>query len=539
MAKDIKFDIEARDGLKRGVDALANAVKVTHGVKGRNVAIKHANGSIQITKDGVTVAESIDLLNPLENMGAQMVKEVASKTDDLAGDGTTTATVLAQGIVSEGLKNLAAGANPMDLKRGIDKAVEAVVTELKINSQDVGEKVEQIATISANNDEVIGKLIGDAFTRVGKSGIITLGETSGVETYVDVVEGMQFDRGYLSPYFVTNPNNMSVEFENPLIFLTEDKISSMNEIIEMLGEAHKTGRPILLIADDIKEDVITTLAANKIKNGVQICAIKAPEYGENRKAVLEDIAILTGGVVISEDRGNPITPNVMNMLGECEKITITKDTVLFVNGFGKEVSISERKDFIYNSIKTASGKEKEDLELRLAKLSGGVAVIYVGAKSEVELSEKKDRVKDALHATKAAIAEGIVAGGGVALLRARNVLKTQSFGNQDIETGVNIVFKAVELPLKTIMDNAGLESSIILSRVLEGEERDFGYDAKTDQYVNMVKAGIIDPTKVTRTALENAASVAGMILTTECVLIDIPEPTINNVPMIPPSNNWF
>lgn len=539
MAKYIKFDIEARNGLKIGVDALANAVKVTLGVKGRNVAIKRGDGSIQVTKDGVTVAKEVELLNPIENMGAQMVKEVASKTDDLAGDGTTTATILTQAIVAEGLKNVTAGANPMDLKRGIDKAVEAIVGELKKNSQDVGDKIEQIATISANNDEVIGKLIGDAFLKVGKSGIITLGETSGIDTYVDVVEGMQFDRGYLSPYFVTNPEKMEVEFENPFIFLSEDKISSMNEIIEMLGEVHKLGRPLLLIADDIKEDVITTLAANKIKNGVQIAVIKAPEYGENRKSVLEDIAILTRGKVISEEKGNPITPNVMNMLGECEKITISKENVLFVGGAGTTEDISARKDFIKNNINTTSaGREKEMLEMRLAKLTGGVAVIYVGGNSEVEIGEKKDRVQDALCATKAAVEEGIVAGGGVALLRARNILKTKSFGNHDIETGVNIVFKAVEIPLKTIMENAGLESSVILARVLEGE-RDFGYNAKTDKYVDMIEAGIIDPTKVTRTALENAASVAGMILTTECVLIDIPEPIVNNVPMTPPSNSWF
>lgn len=534
MAKEIKFNIEARNGLKRGVDKLANAVKQTLGVKGRNVAIGRSDGSIQITKDGVTVAREIELSDPLENMGAQMVKEVASKTNDLAGDGTTTATVLAQAIVSEGLKNIAAGANPMDLKRGIDKAVEAVVAELKVISQGVGDKIEQIATVSANNDEVIGKLIGDAFKRVGKNGVITLEEAKGTDTYVDVVEGMQFDRGYLSPYFVTNPEKMEIEFENPLILLIEDKISSMDEIIELLNQVHQTGRPILIIADDVKQDVITTLAANKIKNGVKVAAIKAPEYGENRKAILEDIAILTCGTIISEEKGNPITPNIMNMLGECEKIVITNESTLFVGGKG---DTSYRKDFIKNKIESSeAGREKEMLEMRLAKLTGGVAVVYVGANSEVEMKEKKDRVEDALNATKAAVQEGIVAGGGVALLRARNILKTQTFGNQDIETGVNIIYKAVEVPLKTIMQNAGLEGSVILSKVLEGE-RDFGYNAKTDEYVDMLKAGIIDPTKVTRTALENAASVAGMILTTEVAMFDIPE-TMVDVPMAQPNTSW-
>ena len=542
MAKDIKFNIEAREGLRRGVDKLANAVKVTLGVKGRNVTIKHPNGTMQVTKDGVTVAKSIDLLDPLENMGAQMVKEVASKTDDLAGDGTTTATVLAQAIVSEGLKNVTAGTNPMDLKRGIDKAVEAIVKELKKNSQDVGDRISQIATISANNDKVIGELIGKAFLKVGKNGIITLGETSGVETYVDVVEGMQFDRGYLSPYFITNLEKMEVEFEKPLIFISEDKISSINEIVELLGEAHKLGRPILLIADDIKEDVITILAANKYRNGVQVCAIKAPGYGENRKNILEDIAILSGGTVISEEKGNPITPNVMNMLGECESITITKDSVLFVKGLGKEEAISARKDFIKNNISLSTGQEKEDLELRLAKLTGGVAVIYVGAKSEVELSEKKDRVQDALYATKAAVEEGIVAGGGVALIRAREVLESLDTGDFGSNLGIDIVYKAVELPLRTIMENAGLEGSIILSKIIEGKNQygiNFGYDAKIDQYVDMLENGIIDPTKVTRTALENASSVAGMILTTECALIDIPEPKQEVAPIAKNPNSWF
>lgn len=537
MAKDIKFDVEARNGLKRGVDKLANAVKVTLGVKGRNVAIKHEDGSIQVTKDGVTVSKNVELQDLLENMGAQMVKEVAARTNDLAGDGTTTATVLAQAIISEGLKNVAAGANPIDLKRGIDKAVEVIVTRLKENSVDVQDNIEKVATISANNDTVIGKLIGDAFEKVGKNGVITLEEAKGTDTYVDVVEGMQFDRGYLSPYFVTNPEKMEVEFENPFILLTEDKISSIDEIVDLLGQIHNMGRPILIVAEDVKQDVITTLAANKIRNNVKVAAIKAPEYGENRKAVLEDIAILTGGVVFSEEKGRPLTPNVINSLGECEKVVITNETTLFVGGKGAEGDVYERKDFIKNQISSLTGKEKEMAELRLAKLTGGVAVIYVGANSEVELGEKKDRVEDALNATKAAVEEGIVAGGGVALLRARTNLKNISTDNADEKLGISIICKAAEAPLRIIMENAGLESSIILGEVVRGKGN-FGYNAKVDEYVDMLDEGIIDPTKVTRTALENAASVAGMILTTECVLIDIPEPS-TEIPVVQPSRGFL
>lgn len=537
MTKDIKFDTEARNGLKSGVDKLANAVKVTLGVKGRNVAIKYADGSIGVTKDGVTVAKEVELQNPLENMGAQMVKEVASRTNDTAGDGTTTATVLAQAIVSEGLKNVTAGASPTDLKRGIDKAVESIVSELKGISIDVGDNIEQIATISANNDPVIGKLIGDAFVKVGKNGVITLEEAKGTETYVDVVEGMQFDRGYLSPYFVTNPEKMEIEFENPFILLTEDKISSIDEIVETLTQVHAMGRPILIVADDVKQDVLTTLAANKIRNNVKVAAIKAPEYGENRKAVLEDIAILTGGVVFSEEKGRPFTPNILNMLGECERVTITGDTTLFVGGKGSEADVYDRKEIIKSQISTLTGKEKEMAELRLAKLTGGVAVIYVGANSEVETGEKKDRVEDALNATKAAVEEGIVAGGGVALLRARINLKNVLCNTSDEKLGANIVYKAVEAPLKTIMENAGLDGAVILNEVVNGRGN-FGYNAKVDEYVDMLDEGIIDPVKVTRTALENAASVAGMILTTECVLIDIPEPK-TEVPVVQPSRGFL
>jgi chaperonin GroEL len=538
--KKVVYNTQAREGLKNGVDALANAVKVTLGVKGRNVTIKKEDGSIVVTKDGVTVAKEVYLENPLEDVGAQMVKEVASKTDDLAGDGTTTATVLAQAIVSEGIRNIVAGTNPMSLKRGIDKAVEVVVSQLKLISQDVGDRVEQIATISANNDEVIGKLIGDAFKKVGRNGVITLGESKGVETYVEVVEGMQFDRGYLSPYFV-NTNNESVDFEDPFILLMEDKISNMEEIMLVLEAVHQTGRPLLIISDDIKENVITTLAANKIRNNVKVCAIKAPEYQEYRKAVLEDIAILTGGVVISEERGVAITPNILNMLGECERITVTADNTLITGGKGEKVSIEIRKNLISEMLKLSTeGLVKESLELRLAKLTGGVGVIYVGAGSEVELGEKKDRVQDALNATKAAVAEGIVAGGGVALIRAAELatsLLSVSITDNDERIGASIVLKAIESPLKTIMDNAGLESGVILSKVKEGTGN-FGYNAKTDKYVDMIEDGIIDPLKVTRTALENSSSVAGMILTTECVLIDLPQPKVD-MPIPQPSNKGW
>ena len=526
MAKDIKFDIEARDGLKRGVDALANAVKVTLGPKGRNVIISKSFGAPTVTKDGVSVAKEVELKDELENMGAQMVKEVASKTNDLAGDGTTTATVLAQAIVKEGLKNVAAGANPMDLKRGIDKAVTAITEDLAKQTQEVGnssEKIKQVAAISANNDDVIGDLIATAFSKVGKEGVITVEEAKGTDTYVDVVEGMQFDRGYLSPYFVTDADKMIADLDNPYILLFDKKISNLQEILPILEPVAQSGKPLLIIAEDVDGQALATLVVNKLRGGLKIAAVKAPGFGDRRKAMLEDIAILTGGTVISEERGFSLENADLSMLGTAETVTIDKDNTTIVNGSGNADDIKARVNQIKAQIETTtSDYDKEKLQERLAKLAGGVAVLYVGAASEVEMKEKKDRVDDALHATRAAVEEGIVAGGGVALVRAKKVLESLTTENLDETTGVQIVNKAIESPLRTIVENAGGEGSVVINKVLEGK-KNFGYDAKNDAYVDMLEAGIIDPKKVTRVALENAASVAGMILTTECALIDIKE----------------
>ncbi|MGG6230283.1 chaperonin GroEL [Tenacibaculum sp. SDUM215027] len=526
MAKDIKFDVDARDGLKRGVDALANAVKVTLGPKGRNVIISKSFGAPHVTKDGVTVAKEVELEDELENMGAQMVKEVASKTNDLAGDGTTTATVLAQAIVKEGLKNVAAGANPMDLKRGIDKAVAAITEDLAKQSQEVGnssEKIQQVASISANNDQVIGDLIATAFGKVGKEGVITVEEAKGMDTYVDVVEGMQFDRGYLSPYFVTDADKMIADLDNPYILLFDKKISNLQEILPILEPVAQSGKPLLIIAEDVDGQALATLVVNKLRGGLKIAAVKAPGFGDRRKAMLEDIAILTGGTVISEERGFSLENATLDLLGTAETVTIDKDNTTIVNGSGDEAQIKARVNQIKAQIETTtSDYDREKLQERLAKLAGGVAVLYVGAASEVEMKEKKDRVDDALHATRAAVEEGIVAGGGVALVRAKKVLEAITTENLDETTGVQIVNKAIESPLRTIVENAGGEGSVVINKVLEGN-KNFGYDAKSEEYVDMLEAGIIDPKKVTRVALENAASVAGMILTTECALVDIKE----------------
>ena len=533
MAKDIKFDIAARDGIKRGVDALANAVKVTLGPKGRNVIISKSFGAPQVTKDGVTVAKEIELEDPLENMGAQMVKEVASKTNDLAGDGTTTATVLAQAIVQEGLKNVAAGANPMDLKRGIDKAVEAITKDLEKQSAKVGnssDKIKQVASISANNDDMIGDLIAKAFGKVGKEGVITVEEAKGTETYVDVVEGMQFDRGYLSPYFVTNSEKMNTELDSPYILLFDKKISSMKDLLPVLEPVAQTGKPLLIIAEDVDGEALATLVVNKLRGSLKIAAVKAPGFGDRRKAMLEDIAILTGGTVISEERGFTLENASLDMLGTAETITIDKDNTIIVNGAGDSKMIKARVSQIKSQIETTtSDYDREKLQERLAKLAGGVAVLYVGAASEVEMKEKKDRVDDALHATRAAVEEGIVAGGGVALVRAKKALAKIDTVNADEATGVQIVNRAIESPLRTIVSNAGGEGSVVIAKVMEGK-KDFGYNAKNGEYTDMLKAGIIDPKKVTRVALENAASVAGMILTTECALTDIKE----DAPAMPP-----
>ncbi|SEL65285.1 chaperonin GroEL [Aquimarina amphilecti] len=526
MAKDIKFDIEARDGIKRGVDALANAVKVTLGPKGRNVIISKSFGAPQVTKDGVSVAKEVELEDALENMGAQMVKEVASKTNDLAGDGTTTATVLAQAIVKEGLKNVAAGANPMDLKRGIDKAVLAITKDLEKQTKEVGsssDKIKQVAAISANNDETIGDLIAKAFGKVGKEGVITVEEAKGTDTHVDVVEGMQFDRGYLSPYFVTNSEKMTADLENPYILLFDKKISAMKDLLPVLEPVAQTGKPLLIIAEDVDGEALATLVVNKLRGALKIAAVKAPGFGDRRKAMLEDIAILTGGTVISEERGFTLENTTIEHLGTAEKVAIDKDNTTVVNGAGGEDLIKNRVNQIKSQIETTtSDYDREKLQERLAKLAGGVAVLYVGAASEVEMKEKKDRVDDALHATRAAVEEGIVAGGGVALVRAKSVLEKVKTENADEATGIQIVNRAIEAPLRTIVENAGGEGSVVISKVLEGKD-DFGYDAKSEAYVDMLKAGIIDPKKVTRIALENAASVSGMILTTECALIDIKE----------------
>ena len=533
MAKDIIFDLDARNGIKRGVDALANAVKVTLGPKGRNVIIGKSFGAPVVTKDGVSVAKEIELDDPLENMGAQMVKEVASKTNDLAGDGTTTATVLAQAIVKEGLKNVAAGANPMDLKRGIDKAVEAIVKDLEKQTTTVGnssEMIKQVAAISSNNDEAIGSLIAKAFGKVGKEGVITVEEAKGTDTYVDVVEGMQFDRGFLSPYFVTNSEKMQTELENPMILLCDKKISSMKDLMPVLEPVAQQGKSLLIIAEDVDGEALATLVINKMRGSLKIAAVKAPGFGDRRKAMLEDIAILTGATVISEERGFTLENTTIEMLGTAETVTIDKDNTTIVNGAGKKTDIKTRVGQIKSQIETTtSDYDKEKLQERLAKLAGGVAVLYVGAASEVEMKEKKDRVDDALHATRAAVEEGIVAGGGVALIRAQNTLGKITTTNLDETTGVQIVAKAIEAPLRTIVQNAGGEGSVVINKVLEGK-KNYGYDAKSETYVDMLKAGIIDPKKVTRIALENAASVAGMILTTECALVDIKE----DIPAMPP-----
>ena len=533
MAKEIKFDIEARDALKRGVDALANAVKVTLGPQGRNVVIDKKFGGPSITKDGVSVAKEIELEDTIENMGAQMVKEVASKTADIAGDGTTTATVLAQAIVSNGLKNVAAGANPMDLKRGIDKAVSVVVENLKSQSQEVGdsiEKIQQVGAISANNDNAIGSLIAEAMDKVKKEGVITVEEAKGTDTYVEVVEGMQFDRGYLSPYFVTNAEKMLADLDTPYILLYDKKISNMKDLLPILEPAAQSGKPLLIIAEDVDGEALATLVVNKMRGSLKIAAVKAPGFGDRRKAMLEDIAILTGGTVISEERGFKLENATIDMLGTAEKVTIDKDNTTIVNGAGDKDNITARVNQIKAQIEsTTSDYDREKLQERLAKLAGGVAVLYVGAASEVEMKEKKDRVDDALHATRAAVEEGIIPGGGVALVRAADALAQLKGDNADETTGIQIVTRAIEEPLRQIVANAGNEGSVVVSKVKEGKA-DYGYNAKREEFENMFEAGIIDPTKVTRVALENAASVAGMLLTTECVLADIPEET----PPMPP-----
>jgi len=533
MAKQITFDIEARDALKRGVDALANAVKVTLGPKGRNVIIDRKFGAPSITKDGVSVAKEIELEDAVENMGAQMVKEVAAKTADIAGDGTTTATVLAQAIVTTGLKNVAAGANPMDLKRGIDKAVKAVVTALQKQSIEVGDnldKIEQVASISANNDSSIGKLIAQAMEKVKKEGVITVEEAKGTDTTVEIVEGMQFDRGYLSPYFVTNAEKMHAELESPYILIYDKKISNMKDMLPILEQTSQTSRPILIIAEDVDGEALATLVVNKIRGSLKIAAVKAPGFGDRRKAMLEDIAILTGGTVVSEERGFKLENTTLEMLGQADKVVIDKDNTTVVNGKGEAEGIKVRVSQIKAQMEsTTSDYDREKLQERLAKLAGGVAVLYVGAASEIEMKEKKDRVDDALHATRAAVEEGIVPGGGVALVRAAEVLENIATENEDELTGVQIIMRALEAPLRQIVSNAGGEGAVVVSKIKEGKA-DFGYNAKTDTFEPMLEAGIIDPTKVTRVALENAASVAGMLLTTECVLADIPEDNAAQMP---------
>jgi chaperonin GroEL len=535
MAKDILFDIEARDALKRGVDALANAVKVTLGPKGRNVIIDKKFGSPQITKDGVTVAKEIELSNPVENMGAQLLKEVASKTADAAGDGTTTATVLAQAIVTGGLKNVAAGANPMDLKRGIDKAVEAVVENLKKQSQMVGndnKKIEQVATISANNDSTIGKLIAEAMAKVKKEGVITVEEAKGTDTTVEVVEGMEFDRGYISPYFITDVDKMEAVLESPLILIYEKKISSMKELLPVLEKAVQTGKPILIIAEDIDGEALQTLVVNRLRSNLKICAVKAPGFGDRRKAMLEDLAILTGGIFIAEDRGFLLENADLTFLGKAEKVTVDKDNTTIVGGAGKKADITARVNQIKAQIEsTTSDYDKEKLQERLAKLAGGVAVLYVGAATEVEMKEKKDRVDDALAATRAAVEEGIVPGGGVAYIRAISALDKLKGINEDENTGIQIVRRAIEEPLRQICANCGIEGSIVVQKVKEGKD-DYGFNARTEKYENLLKAGVIDPTKVSRIALENAASVAAMLLTTDCVLAEKKE----DAPAMPMGN---
>ncbi len=526
MAKNISFDADARKKLQSGINALSDAVKVTLGPKGRNVVIQKSFGAPHITKDGVTVAKEIELEDPIENMGAQMVKEVASKTADVAGDGTTTATVLAQSIVNAGLKSVAAGANPMDLKRGIDKAVDKIIDYLKSNSEIVGsdfEKIKQVGTISANNDSEIGSLIAEAMESVTINGVITVEEAKGRETYVDKVVGMQFDRGYLSPYFVTNTETMETELENPLVLIHDKKISNIQSIVPVLEKAHQSGRPLLIIAEDVESQALSTLVVNRIRLGLKIAAVKAPGFGDRRKAMLQDIAVLTGGIVISEETGYSLEEVELDQLGSAESVTIDKDNTTIVNGQGSEESVNARIAEIKVQIQnTTSDYDREKLQERLAKLSGGVAVLYVGASTEVEMKEKKDRVDDALHATRAAVEEGIVAGGGVAFVRAIDCLNGFEGENDDETTGINIVRLALELPLRTIVKNSGLEGSVVVMKVKEGKDS-YGFNARTEQYEDLKKAGVIDPTKVTRVALENAASIASMILTTECVINDIPE----------------
>jgi chaperonin GroEL len=533
MGKDIIFNIESRDALKRGVDALANAVKVTLGPQGRNVVIGKSFGGPQITKDGVTVAKEIDLEDVVENMGAQMVKEVASNTNDLAGDGTTTATVLAQAIISSGLKNVAAGANPMDVKRGIDKAVKLLITNIKSQSKTVGnsyDKIEQVASISANNDPIIGALIAEAMKKVKTEGVITVEEAKGTETHVEVVEGMQFDRGYLSPYFITDSEKMNASMENPYILIYDKKISAMKDLLPVLEQTAKTGRPLVIIAEDVDGEALSTLVVNKIRGSLKVCAVKAPGFGDRRKEMLEDIAILTDATVISEERGFKLESTTLEMLGSSEKVTIDKDNTTIVNGAGKSNVIQARASQIKAQIETTnSDYDKEKLQERLAKLAGGVAVLYVGAPTEVEMKEKKDRVDDALAATRAAVEEGIVPGGGVAIVRACEKLTDLKGENDDEQTGINIITRAAEEPLRQIVENAGLEGSVIVAKVKEGKA-DFGFNAKTEVFENLYKAGVIDPAKVVRVALENAASVAGMLLTTECVISEIKEDT----PPMPP-----
>jgi chaperonin GroEL len=532
MAKRIFFETDAREKLKRGVDTLANAVKVTLGPKGRNVIIGKKFGAPAITKDGVTVAKDIELKDSIENMGAQLVIEVASKTADMAGDGTTTATVLAQAIFNAGIKNVAAGANPMDLKRGIDKAVAAVVENLKKQSKTIkgNKEIAQVATISANNDEEIGNLIANAMEKVGKDGVITIEEAKGTANDIKTVEGMQFDRGYLSPYFVTNPEKMAAELEKPFILITEKKISSMKEILPVLEQVAQSGRPLLIIAEDVDGEALATLVVNRLRGALKVCAVKAPGFGDRRKAMLQDIAILTGGEVISEEKGFTLE-SAGNYLGEAKKVIVDKDNTTIVDGNGSKDAVKARVNEIKAQIEvTTSDYDREKLQERLAKLSGGVAILYVGAATEVEMKEKKDRMDDALHATRAAIAEGIVPGGGVALVRAIEALDSLEVENEDQATGVNIVRQALEAPLRTIVANAGGEGSVIVNKVKEGK-KDFGYNARLNQYENMFEAGIIDPTKVTRLALENAASISGLLLTTECVIAD--EPEENNAPKVP------
>ena len=527
MAKEISFDRDAREKLRNGVDALANAVKVTLGPKGRNVVIQKSFGAPQITKDGVTVAKEVELEDPVENMGAQMVKEVASKTADIAGDGTTTATVLAQAMINAGLKNVTSGANPMDLKRGIDKAVKEVIANLASQSEVIGddfEKIKQVGSVSANNDEEIGSLIADAMKRVSKDGVITVEEAKGTDTYVEEVLGMQFDRGYLSPYFVTNAEDMTTEYEDPYILIHDKKISNMQDIVPVLEKVVQSGRPLLIIAEDIESQALGVLVVNRLRAQLKIVAVKAPGFGDRRKAMLEDIAILTGGTVISEEKGYKLENTTLEDLGSCEKISVDKDNTTVVNGRGNEEQIQARINQIKQQIETTtSDYDREKLQERLAKLSGGVAVLYVGAPTEVEMKEKKDRVDDALHATRAAVEEGIVAGGGVALIRAMAALKNFKGANEDETVGVQIVRKALEYPLRIIANNSGVEGSVVLQRVMNSRESS-GYNARTNKFEDLKKAGVIDPTKVTRIALENAASIAGMVLTTECVINDRPEP---------------